>query len=241
MSWKIAIVVALLTAFITAITSIIVTNYVADKCGVSDQDGGRSMGIFFFLGPGAFVMGLLFGLLVSYLMHAVEWAHFWKAVGASVGIALGAIVIIAGYFLLDAPIRHVEGGSPLVLEVEIHIPLERIPEHREELDPMRISLYAGPRDNSFGDIDTALNRTENGKLIVTGKLGLNSTSHTRTVSFHVDQNTWLALDHLPITAKPSEKDSAWSTLLPMRDATIAEAHYSDVQARVRVVKRVRVL
>ncbi|HQZ43555.1 MAG TPA: hypothetical protein PK735_11765, partial [Flavobacteriales bacterium] len=74
MSWKIAIVVALLTAFITAITSIIVTNYVADKCGVSDQDGGRSMGIFFFLGPGAFVMGLLFGLLVSYLMHAVEWA-----------------------------------------------------------------------------------------------------------------------------------------------------------------------
>ena len=54
-------------------------------------------------------------------------------------------------------------------------------------------------------------------------------------------NTWLALGHLPIAAKPSEKDSAWSTLLPMRDATIAEAKYSDVLARVRVVKRDRVL
>lgn len=241
MSWKIAIAVALLTAFVTALTSIIVAEYVSDKCGVSNHDGGRSMGIFFFLGPIAFVVGLLIGLSGSYMMHAVEWAHFWKAVGASVGIAFGAILIIAGYFLLDAPIRPVEGGSPLVLEVEVHIPMVLLPEHREELDPMRISLYAGPRDNSFGSIDTALNRTENGILIVTGQLGLNSTSHARTVSFHVDQNTWLALDHLPIAAKPSEKDSAWSTLLPMRDATIAEPRYSDVQARVRVVKRVRVL
>ena len=171
--------------------------------------------------------------------HATEWANFWKATGASLGIAMGALIAIAGYFMIQAPIVPVEGGSPLVLEVEVYIPVERVPAHPDEFDPMTMSLYAGPRDNQFANIDTALNRTENGKLIVTGIAGLNSTSYSRTISFNIDEKTWLALDNLPIAAKPSAKDSVWSALLPMRDAQIAEPHFTDVQARVRVVKRDR--
>lgn len=239
MAWKIALVVALVTAFVTAIVAIPVSTYVAQANGISDQDGGRTMSIFFFLAPAAFVAGLLLGLLGTYLIHATEWAQFWKATGASVGMAMVGIFAIAGFFMLQAPIRPVEGGSPLALEVEVHIPLERVPTHRDAFDPMTMSLYAGPRDNQFATIDTALNRTENGKLIVTGLAGLNSTSYARTVSFNIDQNTWLALDNLPISAKPSEKDSVWSALMPMRHATGAETDHSDVQARVRVVRRDR--
>lgn len=127
----------------------------------------------------------------------------------------------------------------MVLEVEVYVPLARVPAHRNELDPMLMSLYAGPRDNAFGTIDTTLDRIEDGKLIVTGFNDLNSSSHSRVVSFSIDEHTWLALDNLPISAMPSEKDSVWSALMPMRDATIAEPKYSDVLARVRVVKRER--
>ncbi|MGV9013945.1 MAG: hypothetical protein ACOH13_15245 [Flavobacteriales bacterium] len=239
MVWKIAIAVALLTAFIVAIMAIPVAMYVAQANGARDQDGGLSMATFFFLAPAVFVATFLVGLWGTYLVHATEWAHFWKATGASLGIAMGVLILIAGYFMLQAPIRPVEGGSPLVLEVEVHIPLARVPVHPSESDPMRISLYAGPRDNQFGSIDTALNRTENDNLIVTGIAGLNSTSSSRSISFYMDEKTWLALDNLPISAKPSEKDSVWSALMPMRDATIAEPQYTDVLARVRVVKRER--
>ena len=239
MAWKIAIVVALLTAVVTAIVAIPVATYVAQANGVNDQDGGRSMAIFFFLAPVAFVAGLLLGLLGTYLMHATEWAQFLKASGASVGIAMIVIFAIAGFFMLQAPITPEEGGSPLVLQVEVYIPMERVPAIPDELDPMRMSLYAGPRDNSFASIDTALNRTENGKLIVTGHAGLNSTSASRILSFNIDESTWLALYDLPIAATPSGKDSVWSALMPMRDARIAEPHYTDVLARVRVVKRDR--
>ena len=239
MAWKIAIATALITAFVTAIVAIPVAGYVSQANGVSDHDGGRSMAIFFFLAPAVFVVAFLVGLLGTYLVHATEWAHFWKATGASLGMTMGVLFAIAGFFMLQAPIRPVEGGSPLVLEVEVYIPLERVPAHRDQFDPMRMSLYAGPRDNQFASIDTARNRTENGKLIVTGLAGLNSTSYSRSVSFNLDEKTWLALDNLPISAKPSEKDSAWSALMPMREAEIAEPHYTDVQARVRVVKRDR--
>ena len=239
MAWKIALVVALLTALVTAIITIPVATYVAQANGVSDRDGGRSMSIFFYLAPAAFVAGLLLGLLGTYFVGAVEWAQFWKATGASVGMALVMIFAIAGYFMLDSPITPVAGGSPLVLQVEVYIPLERVPTHPSELDPMRMSLYAGPRDNQFATIDTALNRTEDGKLIVTGFAGLNSTSYARTISFNIDANTWLALDHLPIADKPSEQDSVWSALRPMRDAKLAGSDFSDVKARMRVVKRDR--
>lgn len=59
------------------------------------------------------------------------------------------------------------------------------------------------------------------------------------LSFNIDQKTWLALDNLPIAAKPSAGDSAWSALMSMRDGTGAGADYSDVKARVRVVERDR--
>ena len=79
---------------------------------------------------------------------------------------------------------------------------------------------------------------ENGKLNLAG-FGLNSTSASRILSFNIDESTWLALYDLPIAATPSGKDSVWSALMPMRDARIAEPHYTDVLARVRVVKRER--
>lgn len=57
MAWRIAIAVALVTAFVTTVVAIPVANYVSQANGISDQDGGRSMAIFFFLAPVVFALG----------------------------------------------------------------------------------------------------------------------------------------------------------------------------------------
>lgn len=239
MSWKVAFTVALLTALVAAVVTVIAATLVAEANGISDREGSRSMEILFLLMPVGFVVGFVFGLVGTRLVHAVEWAQFWKATGLSVGMALVALLAIAGYFTAKAPITPPEGGSPLALQVEFHIPTELMDAHPEAYDPLLISLYAGPRDNFPSEIDTALTRTENGMLIVTALAGLNSDSYVRTFSLTIDTSTWLTLDQLPIASAPSEKDSSWSALLPMRDARTAEPFSPEVRARVRVVKRDR--
>jgi hypothetical protein len=79
MSWKIAIVVALLTGIITALVTIPVADQVTRMHGVSDREGARAMGIVFFLAPLALVGGLLLGLLGTKLAGAVEWVQFGRA------------------------------------------------------------------------------------------------------------------------------------------------------------------
>jgi len=54
MSWKIALVVALLNAIITAVVTIPVADKVTKAHGVSDFEGGRGMAIAFILIPAGF-------------------------------------------------------------------------------------------------------------------------------------------------------------------------------------------
>lgn len=237
MTWKVAFVVALLTAFVTAIVTIIVATYVAERYGVSDRDGGRTMSIFFFLAPIAFIVGILFGLMGTYYVGATAWAQFWQATGASVGSAMVVILAIAGYFLLSAPATSKAGVSPFVVQVEVYIPLDRISAHPEEHSPMQMTLTSGPMENSSVIIDTAHTFQENGKLVVTGAADLESISTSRVLSFFLDENSWMELQNLQMVASPSGTAPVWSELMPMRDVRTEEPHGTAVQARVRVLKR----
>lgn len=238
MSWKIAILVALLTGLITAVVTYPVGDHVSRANGVSDREGARAMGIIFVLVPAGFVGGLLFGLLGTKLVHATEWAHFWKATGASVLMAQVALFSIAGLNMLGIPRPPLLDGQQLALEVEVHVPLERITPGSLAPDQMIMSLYAGPKDNQYAPIDSALTHEENGKLLVTGLAGLYSTSNFRMLSFSIKEHMTLALDPLPIPAKPTAKDLEWTKLMPMREAEVSgtEYTYTDVLVRMRVVK-----
>lgn len=239
MSWKIALVVALITGLITAVVTFPVAEYVARANGVSDREGARSMGIFFFLVPIGLVGGLLFGLLGTKLVHATEWVHFWKATGASVFMAQVALFVVAGFNMLEVPRAPQLDGQLLVLEVEVQVPMSRITPGSFKPDQVLMSLYTGPKDNNYATIDSSLIHEENGKLHVTGFADLNSRSAMRMLSFSIDNVLSMALDPLPVAAKPTSKDMEWTALMPMRESELSGTDYiyTDVLVRMRVVKR----
>jgi len=238
MSWKIALLVALLTAVITAI----VTAPVADKMtkihGMSDFEGGRGMAVAFLFIPAGFVGGFLLGLLGTKLVHATEWVHFWKAAGVSVLLGQVALFGISGLSLLSIPRPPLLDGHLLALEVEVMVPMDRITPRAKEPDQIRLSLYAGPKDNAYATIDRSLFREENGKLIVHAVAALNSKAYGRTISFHIEEGTWLAFDLTDLPATPTAAHLEWSEPQPLRDARVSgsQTTYTDVMLRYRVVK-----
>jgi MFS family permease len=242
MSWKIALLVALITGIITAMATAPVADKVTKMHGESDFEGGRGMLIAFVLVPAGFFGGALLGLLGTKLAHAVEWSQFWKALGLSVLLGQAGLWGIAGLSLLSLlsiPRPPQMNGEALALEVEVSVPHERITPRSLEPDQIRLSLYAGPKDNAYATIDRSLFREENGMLVVTAMADLNSASNTRVLSFHIEEHTWLAFDLTALPAVPTAKDLEWSEPRPLRDArnTGSTATVPDVLLRYRVVSQ----
>ncbi len=237
MSWKIALVVALLTAVITAVVTAPVADRLTKLHGVSDFEGARGMLIAFVLLPAGFIGGALLGLLGTKLVHATEWPQLWKALGLSV--VLGQVVLfgIAGLSMLSIPRPPRIDGQRLALEVELHVPMQRITERSREPDQIRLSLYAGPKDNAYATIDRSRFQESQDTLIVMALADLNSRSMQHVISFHIEEHTWLAFDLNRLPQAPTERDREWSALEPLRDArnARADAAKSDVLLRYRVV------
>lgn len=237
MSWKIAITVALLTGIITAIITAPVADRATKAHGVSDFEGGRGMMIAFLLIPAGFVGGALIGLLGTKLVHAVEWTQFWKAISLSIGLSMVALFGIVGLSLLTIIRPPLLDGRTLQLQVEVYVPARLVTAQAREKDNIRMSLYAGPKDNQYAAIDTAAFREENDRLIIIANAGLNSYSNTRTLSFMIEDDTWLAAD-IGLPAAPRHADLEWTALMPMREARTsgAQAVITDTMYRYRVVQ-----
>ncbi|MBK9176784.1 MAG: hypothetical protein IPM46_10725 [Flavobacteriales bacterium] len=167
----------------------------------------------------------------------MEWAQFWKAAGISVLLGQVALFGISGLSLLSIPRPPTAMGDGLAVEVEVMVPLARITPRSREAGQIRMSLYAGDKDNHSLEIDTARFREEDGKLIVPALAPLHSRSSVRILSFHIEEHTWLAFD-LPLPPSPAVSHG-WSGSEPLRDARTAgsNAQLTDVLLRYRVVVR----
>ena len=238
MSWKIALTVALLTAVVTAIVTAPVADKMTKVHGMSDFEGGRGMAIAFLFIPAGLVGGFLLGLLGTKLVGAVEWSQFWKAAGLSIALGQVALWGISGLSLLGIPRPPLLDGQALALEVEVMVPNARITPRSQEPDQIRLSLYAGPKDNAYATIDRSRFREVDSMLIVHALAPLNSQAYGRTISFHIEEGTWLAFDLDEIPAKPTTKNFEWTAPKPLRDAKVAgqQSTPSDVLLRYRVVK-----
>lgn len=237
MSWKIALLVALINALLTAVVTAPVAERLMEAHNVSNFEGKRGFAIAFVFIPAGFIGGFLLGLLGTKLAHAVEWAQFWKATGFAVALGQGTLFGIAGLSLLTVTRPPLIDGHPLELQLEVLVPMSRITPEAKAKDGIRISLYAGDKDNHYADVDTAAFRQEGGTFIVPATASLNSKSFQRSVSFHIGTETWLALD-LTLPASPTEKNLDWTEPKPMHEARTAVSDHTltDVRLRYRVVK-----
>lgn len=237
MSWKIAMVVALVTGLVTAAVAIPLSDKVTGMQSVSDFEGKRGYLIAFVLIPAAFVAGALLGLVGTKLVGATAWPQFWKAAGVSVAMGQVAIFGVAGLSLLAVPRAPTAAGEELAIEVEVHVPLARVTERTRELHHIRLGLNAGPKDNRSVTVDPALYREEGTDLIVPAVAPLYSKSYRRAFNFHLGEDLWLAYDLEGLAATPEGDDFEWSALAPLRDARVAGGPAdSDVRLRWRVVR-----
>lgn len=242
MSWKIAIAVALLTGIVTALVTFPLADKVTRMLKVSDFEGGRGMAVVFLFVPAGLIGGLLLGLLGTKLVHAVEWSHFWKAAGVSLLMSHVALFSIAGLSLLSIVHPPLLDGHALALEIEVTVPLSLMPDGRLDPQKVRMSLYAGDKDNHHADIDTAHIAQKDGVALVRAEARLNSKAAFRMLAFNAEGFDGFALDPLPLPPKPTTKDLLWTERMPMREAKVTGTQYiyTKVLLRYRVVKKEKV-
>ncbi len=237
MSWKIALTVALLNALLIGGLTILVAEYVTRALKVSDFEGGRGMAIAFIFIPAGLIGGALLGLLGTKLVGAVEWAQFWKAMGAAALLGNVGLFGIAGLALLSVVKPPLIDGRSLALELEFFVPAAMAPPGDPKQAGIRVSLYAGDKDNQYSEVDTAGIRTQEGYLVVPARAELNSVSHIHMVSFGTERSGISQALELPLAPKPTKDDMAWTARMPMRQAELknSEYVYTDLLVRYRVV------
>jgi MFS family permease len=237
MSWKIAILVAFITALVTGAVTAPVADHVTKAMKVSDMEGGRGYLVVFLILV-ALVGGAIVGVLMTRVAGAVEWHQFWKAQGFALLAGLGLLFAIAGAFLLSVPSKVSMDGHALGLDFEVLVPKELAPKAPVTAEALRMSLYVGPDDNRYVELDTAQLRWVGETLMITGQAALNTVGHGRMLSLIIADSTSYTLD-MPLRARPREEDLAWTDPLPMRLSTVAGTGYTytPITVRYRVVKK----
>ncbi len=239
MSWKIAILVAFLTAVVTGIFTAFVAEYTTKAMKVSEFEGGRGYAVVFLILAGL-IGGLIIGIITTRVVGAVEWSHFWKAQGWSLLISNGAVLGIAGLCLLSIPKKVLLDGETIALEAEIFVPEDLGPTGPPDEKNLYLSLYAGSDDNHYVDIDTTRLRHEAGMLVIPVEASLNTVSPGRMLSLTVNDSVGYTLD-MPLQPAPRKEDLAWTERLPMRLSKVSNVkyEYTRVLVRYRVIKKGR--
>jgi MFS family permease len=237
MSWKIAILVAFLTAVITGAVTAFVADHVTKAMKVSNFEGGRGYAVMFLI-LGALIGGVIIGLVTTGAVGAVDWGHFWKAQGWSLLASNGIVFTIAGLCLLSVPKQLLMDGELIALKAEIFVPDDLGPTGPPNEKDLYLSLYAGKDDNHYVDIDTNRLRHEEGMLVIPVEADLNTVSPGRMLSLTVNDSIGYTLD-MPLQPAPRKEDLAWTERLPMRLSKVSNVkyEYTRVLVRYRVVKK----
>lgn len=238
MSWTVALASAVLNALITVVLAVAAGFFLMNVLNVHDRDGGVSMGIIFFVGPVALALGFLFGLAGAWWVGASGWPDLWKALGMGALIPNGITLMVVVVQLLGRPVTPTLDGVALDLEAEVVIPADMIAGEILRDPGSRASLYAGDRDNQYITVDTAGIRREGEEWVVPLRGGLNTVASFRMISFSPRGRASLVLD-LRLAARPSEADTAWTELFPLRQGILPDGSHdlTPARARYRVVRR----
>ncbi|MBL8001006.1 MAG: hypothetical protein JNL05_03505 [Flavobacteriales bacterium] len=237
MSWSVAIAVAVVNGLICGALVVPLSFALMRAHKVHDRDGGMSMGIIFQVAPVTFVLAALLGLWGTHLAGASGWDRFWAAVGWSAGIGLGVMGLFAAFSLLGIQRPPRIDGAALELQVEVTVPASSLPEGTLDLDQLKLSLYAGPRDNHYGDIDRQGIRRVGADWVVHGRAAINSIAPQRMLSLQAAPDTSFVLD-MPLAPLPTKADLAWAGPFTTREGRLRDGQLlpTAVTMRYRVVR-----
>ncbi len=237
MSWTVALVVALLNGLLCGGLVVPLSFALMRAHGKFDRDGGMSMGILFQVAPLTFVLAALLGFWGTHLADATGWDRFWPAMGLSAGIGLGVMAFFALTSLVGITRPPRIDGAELMLQVEVLVPFGVLPDGALDEGTLQLSLYAGDKDNHYGDIDGKGIRRAGDHVVIPGSARLRSVAPMRMLSFRAGPEQSFVLD-MPLAASPTKADLAWAGPFGTREGNFknGQPQPTTVTMRYRLVR-----
>lgn len=231
------IAIALFTAIVGTVISIVASVYLTELYHVSNFEGGRGMLIFFALAPLGFIVGLIVGLVVALLSHRTGFSGFAMAQGIALGITISLAVLVSGVLYLAADHPPTLDGKSLALEFELKIPPTLKLPAQPSVQTLHASLYANDRDNRYASLDYDKIASRDGFIFVPGKASLLSQTFNRDLLVSIESEGGASqFIKLKLRAKPSKEDEAWSDWMMATE----RADLSPVPEGERIAVRYRV-
>jgi len=236
MSGTVALVVALLNGLLCGGLVVPLSFALMRAHGKFDRDGGMSMGILFQVAPVTFLLAALLGIWGTHLAAATGWERFWPAMGLSAGIGLGVMAFFALTSLLGIARPPRIDDAELMLHVEVLVPRSVLPGGVLDETTLQLSLYAGSKDNHYGDIDGKGIRRAGDHYLVPGTARLRSVAPMRMLAFSTGPEQSFVLD-MPLAASPTKADLDWAGPFGTREGnfTNGEPRPTPVTIRYRLV------
>jgi hypothetical protein len=207
--WLVHIFIALVVAGL----GLFAGGFVGDRCvhwyRVSSFEGGSG---FFVIGlalVGGFVGGLV-GLITAAVRGARTAPEHFQSCGVAAGILAGLTLLTLALCRVFADVAPELDGRPLVLEVEVRLPVGATPATN---GPSTVTLSA-LRDHTVvrsreGLLHPENARLDQGRWIVPGDVPLFTESRTRSIDFAL-ADTPLTGFVLPLPARPGREFLEWS-------------------------------
>ena len=235
-----ALFIALLTAFAGCLLAFFVGDYLTRVAHMSDMEGGRGMFVVFVCAPLGILLGLVIGVIVSILVRRQGFTGFLVAQGWSLLIVCGLAGLFAGvpYLLSDKPPRI--DGKRLQLEFELRSPAAfKIPDQPDGYS-VRVSLYAGDRQNQYAFIDWGKITKDAEHITIPGHVPLSTHSKNRSLLASIGNepvaSQFIALKIPPTPRKQDEAWSDWTMATQRADLSpIPEPERMALRYRVRLL------
>ncbi|MCC7519607.1 MAG: hypothetical protein IT578_10530 [Verrucomicrobiae bacterium] len=210
MSWSLSFLVAFLTGVLGLFVSGLVTAALNTWLNVSTREGADSYLMIAMAIIGGFV-GFLLGLTVSRVVAGMTEPGFLKALGISGGVvlALGGLALLVGW--LSADFAPKLDGKNLELALEVRCPKGfTLPKELDEYGAYAAVRIPGSRRyQPQGKLDLAHPRSEDGRMIVTARVPLQTSSANKVMTVRFSKETDLIF-WLPQRRHPNRGDLEWS-------------------------------
>lgn len=210
MQWVYAILIGVLTGLVGAA----VTAFVADRgmrwYRASNFEGAAGFALVFLWIPAGFIVGLIVGIATA---RAIGWTSagwMWAAAGLGPAIMATLVAGTGALAYLGADFPPKLGGRELELDFELRCPPGFAPPPLDEGGvPFHAHLYSGGGRGAGIELDRDAAREADGRLIIPGTTGVNSSRGDRQVSIGWgSESSYYA--PIPLPGRPAEADERWS-------------------------------
>ncbi len=238
MHWIIYFFLSLPVAIVGLLGGGLISSACVSWYHISGREGGSGYFVIFMALIGA-IVGLVIGLVTAGVMSPQNGMGYLRTFGMSVGVIVVIAAVITGlcWGLADIPPKI--DGRPLMLQVEVMLPVgvKKSPANGSGGSSMSLhsTINHRSRGNETGTLKPDEARLEKGRWIVPGEVELFTMRGLRSIGFKLNGEELMGFI-VPLPARPGKKYLEWSDWGPRPPAGYPAWPDTNPSYRFRVQK-----